>query len=225
MVEDFADFDHNGDGRVDDDDLLFAVTLRSGFPDRNLVIDDCNNTYLAFFAQDDWRVTPRADAEPRPALGDGHGRQERERLRRHEPAGAATSTRATARPTGTTSARASASTGRAPGGRLGVHGGWGIYYDRITLEITSLERGLDGRALPIEVKAGNVFFLDPQTGQFPPFAPSLAQPVHRLRAARRRARRASTSSTTRCSPRRCSSGTSAPRCASRSDVFVRVDGV
>ena len=55
MVQDFADFDHNGDGRVDDDDLLFAVTLRSGFPDRNLVIDDCNNTYLAFFAQDDWR--------------------------------------------------------------------------------------------------------------------------------------------------------------------------
>ena len=71
------------------------------------------------------------------------------------------------------------------GGRLGVHGGWGIYYDRIALEITSLERGLDGRALPIEVKAGNVFFLDPQTGQFPPFAPSLAEPVHRLRAARR----------------------------------------
>ena len=35
----------------------------------------------------------------------------------------------------------------------------------------SLERGLDGRALPIEVRAGNVFFLDPATGQFPPFAP------------------------------------------------------
>ncbi len=29
LVEDFADFDHNGDGRVDDNDLLFAVTLRS----------------------------------------------------------------------------------------------------------------------------------------------------------------------------------------------------
>ncbi len=30
LVEDFATFDHNGDGRVDDGDLLFAVTLRSG---------------------------------------------------------------------------------------------------------------------------------------------------------------------------------------------------
>ena len=57
-----------------------------------------------------------------------------------------------------------------------MHGGYGIYYDRMTLEIQSLERGLDGRALPIEVRAGNVFFLDPATGQFPPFAPSIANP-------------------------------------------------
>ena len=41
VVEDFAEFDHNGDGRVDDDDLLFAVTLRSGHPDQDLVLDDC----------------------------------------------------------------------------------------------------------------------------------------------------------------------------------------
>jgi len=46
----------------------------------------------------------------------------------------------------------------------------------VTLQIQSLERGLDGRALPIEVRAGNVFFLDPGTGRFPPFAPSMANP-------------------------------------------------
>ena len=40
----------------------------------------------------------------------------------------------------------------------------------------SLERGLDGRALPIEVRAGNVFFLDPETGTVPPFAPTFADP-------------------------------------------------
>ena len=34
----------------------------------------------------------------------------------------------------------------------------------MTLEVQSLERGLDGRALAIEVRAGNVFFLDPNTG-------------------------------------------------------------
>ena len=47
------------------------------------------------------------------------------------------------------------------GGRLSVHGGYGIYYDRITLEIESLERGLDGRALAIVVRAGNAI-TDPE---------------------------------------------------------------
>ena len=57
-----------------------------------------------------------------------------------------------------------------------VRGGYGIYYDRIVLQIQSLERGLDGRALPIEVRAGNVFFLDPATGRLPPFAPTMSNP-------------------------------------------------
>ena len=56
LIEDFPDFDRNLDGRVDDNDLLFAVTLRSGFPDRSLLLPDTDNTYLAGFIQDDWRV-------------------------------------------------------------------------------------------------------------------------------------------------------------------------
>lgn len=43
-------------------------------------------------------------------------------------------------------------------------------------QIQTLERGLDGRALPIEVRAGNVFFLDPNTGRLRPFAPTLSNP-------------------------------------------------
>src|SRR4029077_17914972 len=65
-------------------------------------------------------------------------------------------------------------------GDLSVHGGYGIYYDRITLEIMSLERGLNGTSLPIEVRAGNVasgpngpIYLD-QNGFFLPGAPTLA---------------------------------------------------
>src|SRR6185295_19226059 len=57
LIEDFPDFDRTGDGRVDDNDLLFAVTLRSGFPDRSLLLPDANNTYLAGFIQDDWRIS------------------------------------------------------------------------------------------------------------------------------------------------------------------------
>src|SRR5690606_32438419 len=47
LVEDFAPFDRNGDGVVDDNDLLFAVTLRSGRPDRDLELPDADNVYVA----------------------------------------------------------------------------------------------------------------------------------------------------------------------------------
>src|SRR5262249_29860784 len=61
-------------------------------------------------------------------------------------------------------------------GRTSVHGGYGIYYDRVTLEIVSLERGLDGRALAVEVPAGDGLLFDPERGGVPPFAPSFSDP-------------------------------------------------
>jgi outer membrane receptor protein involved in Fe transport len=175
LVQDFAEFDHNGDGRVDDNDLLFAVTLRSATPERNLLLDNCDNTYFALYAQDDWRVTPELTVnvglryemdsdvknisgypDTNPLVQDFYKGDRKRDKNNFGPRVGFNWT--------------------APSGRLSVHGGWGIYYDRITLEIASLEKGLDGRALAVEVKAGNVFFLDPSTGQFPPFAPSFANP-------------------------------------------------
>jgi hypothetical protein len=175
LVQDFAQFDHNGDGRVDDNDLLFAVTLRSATPDRNLLLDDCDNTFFAFYAQDDWRVTPELtlnlglrwemDTDAKNISGYGNTNPlvrdfyEGDRGRDLDNFGPRVGFNWTA-----------------PSGRFGLHGGWGLYYDRITLEIASLEKGLDGRSLAIEVKAGNVFFVDEATGRFPPFAPSISNP-------------------------------------------------
>jgi hypothetical protein len=175
MVQDFPQFDLNRDGVVNDDDLLFAVTLRSGKPDQDLVLDDCSSTYLAGFVQDDWRLTPQltldlglryeldtnvknisgyADTNPIVApFYQGDRKRDRDNF----------------------GPRASLAWANRQGS-LQLHAGWGLYYDRVTLEIISLERGLDGRALPIEVRAGNVFFLDPETGTVPPFAPTFANP-------------------------------------------------
>jgi len=175
MVQDFADFDHNGDGRVDDNDLLFAVTLRSGFPTRNLVLDNCDNTYFALYAQDDWRVTPQLTLnlglrwEMDTDVKNISGYPDTNPLVRDFYAGDRKRDKDNFGP------RLGFNWTNAEG-RFSVHGGWGIYYDRITLEIASLEKGLDGRALPVEVRAGNVFFLDPATGRFPPFAPSFSNP-------------------------------------------------
>jgi Carboxypeptidase regulatory-like domain len=181
LIEDFPDFDRDGNGRVDDNDLLFAVTLRSGFPDRSLVLPDTDNTYLAGFIQDDWRVhrqftlnlglryeldtdvknVSRVDDLNPLILPFLNGTRNRDKNNFAPRVGFNYSTK---------------------DGSTSVHAGYGIYYDRVTLEIQTLERGLDGRALPVEVRAGNLFFIpppflfDPVNGVFPPPAPTLANP-------------------------------------------------
>jgi hypothetical protein len=181
LIEDFPDFDRDLDGRVDDNDLLFAVTLRSGVPERSLVLPDTDNTYFAAFIQDDWKVHPqftlnlglryeldtdvnnvsRTDELNPLILPFLNGERKRDKNNFAPRVGFNYSTRDM---------------------HTSIHAGYGIYYDRVTLEIQTLERGLDGRALPVEVRAGNIFFIppeflfDPVNGVFPPPAPTLANP-------------------------------------------------
>jgi outer membrane receptor protein involved in Fe transport len=182
FVEDFPSLDRNSDGLLNDNDLLFAVTLRSAFPDRPLIIPDNDNYHFAFFMQDDWRVRPQLtlnlglryefDTDVKnvsrtdelnplilPFLQGTRGRD----LNNFGPR------------VGFNYAMLN--------DRLSLHGGYGIYYDRVVLQIQSLERGLDGRALPVEVHAGNALrdqngtpiFLNPN-GTFVPGAPTFANP-------------------------------------------------
>ncbi len=180
MIEDFPDFDRNGDGKVDDNDLLFAVTIRSGKPTVPLLIPNADSTYLAGFVQDDWRIRPQLtlnvglryelDTDVKnisrtsqlnplilPFL---HGKRGKDTNNFGPRFGFNYATKDE---------------------HTSIHGGYGIYYDRITLEIQSLERGLDGRALPIEVRAGSLSYtqgnpFDPIGGRFVPGAPTLANP-------------------------------------------------
>jgi hypothetical protein len=181
FIEDFPDFDRNADGRVDDNDLLFAVTLRSAFPERPLVIPDANNNYIAAYVQDNWRVSRRLTLnlglryELDTDVKNLSGYDEINPLVLPFLRGERTRDKNNFAPrVGFNWASDDL--------RTSVHGGYGIYYDRVTLEIISLERGLDGRALPIEVRAGNLFFIPPQClfnpacGQFPEGAPTFDAP-------------------------------------------------
>ena len=181
LIEDFPDFDRDGNGQVNDNDLLFAVTLRSGVPTQPLLLPDNSNTYLVGFIQDDWKIHPqvtlnlglryeldtdvknisRVDELNPLILPFLKGKRGKDKNNFGPRIGFNIATNDL---------------------RTSIHGGYGIYYDRITLEIQSLERGLDGRSLPIEVRAGNIFFIPPQflfdpvNGTFPPPAPTLANP-------------------------------------------------
>jgi hypothetical protein len=175
LVQDFPSFDHTGDGRIDDNDLLFAVTLRSGKPDQALILPDSDNTHVAGFVQDDWAVSSRlqVNAGLRYELDTEVNNQSR--VDELNPLVQTFVSGERTRDTNNLAPRLGFAWSATDDGLL-VRGGYGIYYDRIVLQIQSLERGLDGRALPIEVRAGNVFFLDPNTGVLPPFAPTVSNP-------------------------------------------------
>lgn len=182
LIEDFPDFDRNGDGRVDDNDLLFAVTLRSGVPERPLIIPDTDNFYFAGFVQDDWRIHPQLTLNLGLRYEVDSDVKNVSRIDELNPLIVPFLQGQRSRDKNNFGPRVGFNYS-AKDGRTSIHGGYGIYYDRVTLEIQTLERGLDGRALPIEVRAGNVFFIDPPSclfdpacGQFPPPAPTLASP-------------------------------------------------
>ena len=174
LVQDFPAFDVNGDGVVNDNDLLFAVTLRSCKPDQALLIPDADNVHLAGFVQDEWTVSNRL----RLSLGLRYevdtDVNNMSRVDELNPLVTPFLGGERQRDTNNLAPRIGAAWNL--NHRTVVRGGYGIYYDRIVLQIVSLERGLDGRALPIEVRAGNAFFVDENTGQLAPGAPSLADP-------------------------------------------------
>lgn len=183
FVQDFANVDRNNDGQINDSDLLFAVTLRSAFPDRPLNLPDVNNDYFAFYAQDDWRVTPgltfnlgvRYEQDTNVKNVSGYDNI--------NPLVASFYNGKRSADKNNFAPRLGFSYSPWISRNFVVHGGYGIYYDRVVLQLITLERGLDGRALPIEVRAGNALtdpngvpiFLD-QNGRFLPFAPTLDNP-------------------------------------------------
>lgn len=180
LIEDFPDFDRNHDNRVDDNDLLFAVTLRSANPTKPLLIPDANSNYIAAFVQDDWRVNRQLTLNLGLRYEIDTDVKNVSRVNQLNPIVLPFLHGTRGKDANNFAPRVGFNYATKDG-TMSVHGGYGIYYDRITLEIQSLERGLDGRALPIEVRAGSLLFIegnpfDPVTGQFPPGTPTLANP-------------------------------------------------
>jgi outer membrane receptor protein involved in Fe transport len=179
LTQDFATRDRNGDGRVDDFDIPIASlplspgTIRSVAPNRPPTVPDLDNKFFAWYAQDDWKVTPNftlniglryeldTNTKNLANFGDifsilrpflpGERRKDRNNF----------------------APRVGFNWNPWGDGKTSIHGGYGIYYDRVVLEVALLERLLDGRALPLEVRDGSVLAAN---GNFASGTPTLANP-------------------------------------------------
>jgi len=181
VTEDFPSADRNGDGVIDDRDIPIAFTIKNAAP-VSPAAPFYRNNYFGFYAQDDWRVRPNLtlnlglrwefDAD---VLGEGHFSR---------PCPDPTVLTTTAGCLWVKSALGAHDTpgyrNFAPrvgfawdpfgGGKTALRGGYGIYYDRVVLEVPLLEVLLDGRVVQLGVHNGSTivggsFAPDPVTGQ------------------------------------------------------------
>jgi Carboxypeptidase regulatory-like domain/TonB dependent receptor len=173
LTENFPTRDRNGDGRVDDLDIPIDSTIRSVAPNRPPTVPDVDNKFFAWYAQDDWKVTPRFTLNVglryeldtntknlsnfgdlfsivRPFLRGERGKDKNN-----------------------FGPRIGFNWNPWGDGKTSIRGGYGIYYDRVVLEVPLLERLLDGRALPLEVRSGSVLNAG---GNFVSGTPTLANP-------------------------------------------------
>jgi hypothetical protein len=183
-TEDFATQDRNGDGLIDDRDIPVAAVVASAAPSRPPTVPFIRNSYIGFFVQDDWRVTSnltfnlglRWDYDNN-ILGNGDF---------HRPCPEPLTTAPTERCVWIRTLLGKHDNGAASknfGPRFGFawdpfskgttvfRGGYGIYYDRVVMEVPLLELLLDGRILPLKSLSGSnlsatgTFLPDPVTGQ------------------------------------------------------------
>ncbi|MBO0800505.1 MAG: TonB-dependent receptor, partial [Blastocatellia bacterium] len=156
-----------------DFDIPIDSTVRSAAPNRPPYVPDLDNKFIAAYLQDDWKLRPNFTVNlglryeldtnvkniatfdtinpiAQPFLNGDRGKD----WNNFGP-------------------RIGFSWDPWREGRTSIHGGYGLYYDRIVLEVGLLERLLDGRTLPLEVRAGSQ--LD-AAGNFIPGTPTLQNP-------------------------------------------------
>ena len=181
-TETFATQDRNGDGFIDDRDIPIAVALRSAAPVRPPSAPTSRNNYFGLFVQDDWRVRPNLtiNAGLRWEVdNDVLGQTDQNKACPDLTTVPSSPCEFIRNIIGPADPRKFKNFGPRLGfawdpfnrGKTVVRGGYGIYYDRVVLEVPILETLLNGRILPLQSTAGSTlngagnFAPDLTTGQ------------------------------------------------------------
>jgi len=172
-TEDFASQDRNGDGQVNDLDIPIAITISSAAPVRPPTVTNLDNYYFAFYGQDDWKVRPNFTLNLGLRWEVDTDVKDLKHFSEINPILLSFTGTSRSREYNNFAPRIGFNWDPWRNGRTSIRGGYGIYYDRIVLEVPLLERLLDGRKLSLGVRTGSVLDV---AGNFVPGTPTLANP-------------------------------------------------
>jgi hypothetical protein len=172
-TEDFATRDRNGDGQINDNDIVIADTIRSVAPVRPPTVENLDNYYFAFYGQDDWKIRPNFTLNLGLRWEVDTDVKDLKHFNEINPILRPFAGNSRSREYNNFAPRVGFNWDPWSNGRTSIRGGYGIYYDRIVLEVPLLERLLDGRKLGIQVRLGSELNA---LGNFLPGTPTLANP-------------------------------------------------
>jgi hypothetical protein len=171
LATDFGPGDLNGDGIVSDNDIPILFTLQAA-PGNRKIFD--RNSYIGMYFQDDWKVRKNFTLniglryeidtnnknlaefdDINPIVRDFVGSKRERDKNNFAP-------------------RVGFNWDVFGNGKTSIHGGYGIYYDRVLSAINDLEKRFDGRDQIVNFRTGSQ--IDPNTGGFVPGTPTLANP-------------------------------------------------
>ncbi len=145
LLEDFATQDRDGNGTIDDFDIPVDGLIKNRAPSPPLV-EPPDNRHLALYVQDDWRAGDNLTVNAGLRWEADFNVNGRDIVNQFNPGERNVEL-------DNFSPRIGVNWDPFGNGRQTIRGGYGLYYDRIILEVSLLEQLLDGRTLPVSALA------------------------------------------------------------------------